>query len=397
MRRSPSSRTAPSCRSCAGARLNPVALQLRFRERSIAALTAMSVTGLGAFFGKLRLSAREEAIGRDAMAEIASRLAFLERVGLGYLALERAAPTLSGGEAQRIRLAAQLGSNLQGVCYVLDEPTIGLHPRDNDVLLDALGQLAAAGNTLVVVEHDEDTIRRADHIIDLGPGAGVRGGRVVAAGTAQTLQRHPESVTGRFLARPLRHASQPRRATGARSESIDIQAAHLHNLRHIDVRFPLSRLVVVTGVSGSGKSSLARDVLYSNLRRLVNERADHVLVGAKAIHGAERIARVLEVDQTPIGRTPRSCPATYIGFWDDIRRVFAGTSEARVRGYEASRFSFNTSGGRCPDCDGAGTRTVEMSFLPDVKSSAIAAAARASIARRSRFSGVDVRLATSSP
>jgi excinuclease ABC subunit A len=355
------------CEACHGARLNPVALHLRFSGRSIAELTALPIGQLRGVFEQLRLGARESAIAHDALAEIASRLTFLERVGLGYLALDRAAPTLSGGEAQRIRLAAQLGSNLQGVCYVLDEPTIGLHPRDNAVLLDALDQLATAGNTLVVVEHDEDTIRRADHIIDLGPGAGVRGGRVVAAGTAQALQRNPASVTGRFLARPLRHPAAPRRATNGRSEALEIDAASLHNLRDIDVRIPLGRLVVVTGVSGSGKSSLARDVLYTNLRALVSAKSRAPLIGARAMRGVEHIARVLEVDQTPIGRTPRSCTATYVGFWDDIRRVFAGTSEARVRGYDAGRFSFNTSGGRCPDCEGAGMRTIEMSFLPDVK------------------------------
>ncbi|MFI4868736.1 MAG: excinuclease ABC subunit A, partial [Steroidobacterales bacterium] len=358
---------APPCPGCQGARLNPVALHLRFHERSIAELTALPIGQLRVFFEQLRLGARESTIARDALAEIGSRLGFLERVGLGYLALDRAAPTLSGGEAQRIRLAAQLGSNLQGVCYVLDEPTIGLHPRDNAVLLDALDQLAAAGNTLVVVEHDEDTIRRADHIIDLGPGAGVRGGHVVAAGTARSLQRNPDSVTGRFLARPLRHPATPRRATNGRSEALEIEAASLHNLRDIDVRLPLGRLVVVTGVSGSGKSSLARDVLYTNLRALVNTGSHAPLIGARALRGAEQITRVLEVDQTPIGRTPRSCTATYVGFWDDIRRVFAGTSEARVRGYDAGRFSFNTSGGRCPECEGAGIRTIEMSFLPDVK------------------------------
>jgi excinuclease ABC subunit A len=355
------------CDACHGARLNPLALQLRFREQSIAQLTALPVKQLGVFFDRLRLGAREAAIARDAMAEIRARLNFLERVGLGYLALDRAAPTLSGGEAQRIRLAAQLGSNLQGVCYVLDEPTIGLHPRDNQVLLSALDQLASAGNTLVVVEHDEDTIRRADHVIDLGPGAGVRGGEVVACGTPRALERNPQSLTGRFLARPLQHPASPRRSTDARTPALEIESARIHNLRDLSVRIPLGRLVVVTGVSGSGKSSLARDVLYRNLRAMVGAKSPPPLVGVKALRGAERIARVLEVDQTPIGRTPRSCPATYVGFWDDIRRVFAGTSEARVRGYDAGRFSFNTSGGRCPDCEGAGTRTIEMSFLPDVK------------------------------
>jgi excinuclease ABC subunit A len=340
---------------------------LRFRGQSIAQLTALSVRSLHRFFERLKLSSREATIARDALAEIAGRLGFLERVGLGYLALDRAAPTLSGGEAQRIRLAAQLGTSLRGVCYVLDEPTIGLHPRDNEVLLDALAVLAADGNTLVVVEHDEDTIRRADHVIDLGPGAGVRGGRVVAAGTAQQLAQQPASVTGRFLAQPLRHPAIPRRATHARSAAIQIEAAQLHNLRGLDVRIPLGRFVVITGVSGSGKSSLVRDVLYSNLRSMLGAKSPPPLIGARSIRGVEPLARVLEVDQTPIGRTPRSCPATYIGFWDDIRRVFAATSEARVRGYDAGRFSFNTSGGRCPDCDGAGARTIEMNFLPDVK------------------------------
>jgi excinuclease ABC subunit A len=358
---------ADGCPACHGARLNTIALHLRFKERSIAELTALPVKALGAFFASLRLPPREATIARDALSEIRARLGFLERVGLGYISLDRAAPSLSGGEAQRIRLAAQLGSNLQGVCYVLDEPTIGLHPRDNEVLLEALSTLSSAGNTLVVVEHDEDTIRRADHIIDLGPGAGVRGGRVVAAGTAEQLQANAESVTGRFLARPLLHPRTPRRATNERTPAIEIEGAQLHNLRAIDVRIPLARLVVITGVSGSGKSSLARDVLYANLRSQLNAKSPSKPIGARVLRGVEQLSRVLEVDQTPIGRTPRSCPATYVGFWDDIRRVFAGTSEARVRGYDASRFSFNTSGGRCPECDGAGRRTIEMSFLPDVK------------------------------
>jgi len=250
-----------------------------------------------------------------------SRLAFLGEVGLSYLALDRAAPTLSGGEAQRIRLAAQLGSNLRGVAYVLDEPTIGLHPRDNRVLLDTLEKLEAKGNTLIVVEHDEDTIRRAQYVVDLGPGAGNRGGEVVAAGSAADLMRAPASVTGRFLANPLRHPLHPRRPVGAAISSLAVEGAGLHNLRRLDFRVPLGRLTVVTGVSGSGKSTLARDVLHDNLRRLVGNdvarrkgqgKGSAALIGCKAIHGADQIGRVLEVDQTPVGKTPRSCPATYV-------------------------------------------------------------------------------------
>jgi excinuclease ABC subunit A len=276
---------------------------------------------------------------------------------------------LSGGEAQRIRLAAQLGSNLQGVCYILDEPTIGLHPRDNRILLDTLARLAAKGNSLLVVEHDEDTIRRADHVIDLGPGAGTRGGHVVAAGTADELQRSPQSITGRLLADPLRHPLAPRRAVNGRSPALTIDAASMHNLRKQTCRVPLGRLVVVTGVSGSGKSTLARDVLHDNLRAALARRRGAKLTwqGCRGIRGWELVGRVLEVDQTPIGKTPRSCPATYVGFWDAIRRVFAETTEARMRGYTASRFSFNTAGGRCEGCEGQGLRRIEMSFLPDVR------------------------------
>jgi excinuclease ABC subunit A len=288
-------------------------------------------------------------------------------VGLGYLTLDRAAPTLSGGEAQRIRLAAQLGSNLQGVCYVLDEPTIGLHPRDNRILLDALQTLGAKGNTLVVVEHDEDTIRRADHIIDIGPGAGKRGGRVVAQGTVADLSAHADSVTGRFLARPLHHPLQVRRASTAGAPRLTLRGACLHNLRGLRVELPLQRLVAVTGVSGSGKSTLARDVLLANVAAQVSSRGKAALAGCDALEGWQAVDRVLEVDQTPIGKTPRSCPATYIGFWDAIRRLFAETLEAKARGYLPNRFSFNTGEGRCPGCEGQGMRTIEMSFLPDVK------------------------------
>ena len=359
--------TASPCPACRGARLNPIARHLRLDGQSISELTTLSVDALGKFCARLRLDARGRAIALDAMAEIRSRLQFLARVGLGYLSLDRAAPTLSGGEAQRIRLAAQLGSNLHGVCYILDEPTIGLHPRDNAVLLKALDALAGARNTLIIVEHDEDTIRHADHIIDLGPGAGVRGGQLIAAGTAEELVRNPLSVTGRMLAAPLRHARIPRRAVTRTTPALQLEGITLHNLRSLRVRIPLGRLVVITGVSGSGKSTLARDVLYARLRATLSAGAQSAAQPPGRLLGAEQVTRVLEVDQTPIGNTPRSCPATYVGFWDDIRRIYAGSEEARIRGYSASRFSFNTAGGRCSECDGQGQRTIEMSFLPDVK------------------------------
>ncbi len=367
------------CPACEGRRLNPEALAVRFRGQSIADMSARPIAQARRFFGELAVAGREREIARDILAELTARLGFLEQVGLGYLSLDRGAPTLSGGEAQRIRLAAQLGSNLRGVCYILDEPTIGLHPRDNAILLDTLARLNAKGNTLVVVEHDEDTIRRAEHVIDLGPGAGRQGGRIVAEGTAAQIEANPASLTGRFLREPLRHPLQDRRAVDASTPSIAVRGASLHNLRQAEARFPLGRLSVVTGVSGSGKSTLARDVLHGNLRRLVGEerkgrspsrpsgKAGAGLVGCKSIEGWHAVSRVLEVDQTPIGKTPRSCPATYVGFFDQVRKLFADTQEARIRGYTASRFSFNTAGGRCDACEGQGVKTIEMSFLPDVK------------------------------
>ncbi len=360
--------TDAPCPDCHGTRLNETARSVAFEDKAIGEVAAWSVGEARTWVKGLRLQGRDADIARDVVSEILGRLEFLEEVGLGYLTLDRAAPTLSGGEAQRIRLAAQLGSNLQGVCYVLDEPTIGLHPRDNQILLKALATLCDKGNTLVVVEHDEDTIRRADHIIDIGPGAGKRGGRVVAQGTAAELALQPESTTGRMLARPLIHPLQDRRTIDPAAPKLTVLNAALHNLKSVTVDLPLHRLVAVTGVSGSGKSTLARDVLLANMAVAVPLRkAPARWAGCDGIEGHAQVDRVLEVDQTPIGKTPRSCPATYIGFWDAIRKLFAETLEAKARGYAPGRFSFNTGEGRCPGCEGQGMKTIEMSFLPDVK------------------------------
>jgi excinuclease ABC subunit A len=349
-----------ACPECEGRRLNPEALAVRWQGKNIAEYAGLPIDALKNLFTNLAMKGRAAEIARDIVAELKSRLGFLGDVGLGYLTLDRSAPTLSGGEAQRIRLAAQLGSNLRGVCYILDEPTIGLHHRDNQILLDVLEKLEAKGNSLVVVEHDEDTIRRAHHVIDLGPGAGKLGGEVVAQGDADDLMADPKSITGRFLREPLRHPLQPRRPVSRSHDSLQVEKANLHNLRNVDARIPLGRLIAITGVSGSGKSTLARDVLFSSLK-------DQTPTGCRSIKGTKSIERVLEVDQTPIGKTPRSCPATYVGFWDSIRRLFADTAEARMRGWTASRFSFNTKGGRCEGCDGQGIKKIEMSFLPDVR------------------------------
>ncbi len=494
-----------ACPTCSGTRLNAVARAVRFNGVSVTDIAALSVTDVRKWVQTLQieggLSVREGGIARDLIPEIKSRLEFLEEVGLGYLTLDRGAPTLSGGEAQRIRLAAQLGSNLQGVCYVLDEPTIGLHARDNKILLHALQSLSEKGNTLVVVEHDEETIRHAEHIIDIGPSAGKRGGQLVAQGSVADVQAAPDSQTGRYLLHAMKHPLALRRSvfafgstadlasraaakagtpgssyagsksspgaptsaaegvkklTGkaakaaavaaanaaassaanaelagrkrvaaeyaeladrsiakmsvaaagrpgagddvsyaseepapglvaagtAKATPIDwltVHGAKLHNLQNVTAHVPMKRLVAITGVSGSGKSTLACDVLLANVQMAVQKRStkagrDALDAGEKlpwagcvGVSGFESIDRVLEVDQTPIGKTPRSCPATYIGFWDTIRQLFADTLEAKARGYASNRFSFNTGEGRCPGCEGQGIRTIGMSFLPDVK------------------------------
>ncbi len=367
------------CPECNGMRLKPLARAVRLRlsgpggaEPTIDAISNLSVEAAGALFEKARFTGRAALIARDILPEIRERLKFLLEVGLGYLQLGRGVPTLSGGEAQRIRLAAQLGSNLSGVLYILDEPTIGLHARDNQQLLAALDKLRRRGNSVLVVEHDEETMRRADHIIDLGPGAGVHGGSVIASGTLQQLLKHEDSITGKCLrARrhfPTRLKRRPVTAANANTSWLTLSGANANNLKNLAVRFPLGRLVVVSGVSGSGKSTLLRECLLPELKRAIEQRKARSSSApgnpGLQLEGADSIRAVYEVDQSPIGRTPRSIPATYVGFFDEIRRLFAQLPEARLRGYEAGRFSFNSPQGRCPACDGAGTIKVEMNFLP---------------------------------
>ena len=358
---------AKTCQTCHGERLNEVARSVRFAGKNISEIAHLTVSEARSFFDKLKLKGRDADIAEDALKEIRLRLAFLEEVGLGYLTLDRSAPSLSGGEAQRIRLASQLGSNLQGVCYILDEPTIGLHPRDNRLLLDAMKMLTQKGNTLLVVEHDEDTIREADYVIDVGPGAGVRGGEIIAKGNVTDIMADPNSLTGRYLRQPIAHTFKPKRKVDDETHWLTVNQPHLNNLKADKVQIPLERLTVLTGVSGSGKSSFARGVLLKALGEALSQKKPYEGELCESMDGVQWIDRVLEVDQTPIGKTPRSCPATYVGFLDTIRKIYAETNEAKARGYNASRFSFNVKGGRCEHCEGQGLRTIEMNFLPDVK------------------------------
>ena len=351
------------CKTCGGQRLKKTSLAVTVADKNIAEITAMSVRRLYDFLRDLKLTRQQELIGAQILKEIRARIGFLVDVGLDYLTLARATGTLSGGEAQRIRLATQIGSGLVGVAYILDEPSIGLHQRDNDKLLATLKRLRDLGNTLIVVEHDEDTMFAADYIVDIGPGAGEHGGQLVAAGTAEEIMACPESITGAYLSgrRKIPVPETRRTPTGW----LTIKGAAENNLKNIEVRFPLGVMTCVTGVSGSGKSSLVNEILYKTLARKLN-RARTIPGKYKAIEGVEQLDKVIAIDQSPIGRTPRSNPATYTGVFDQIRDLFAATPDAKSRGYKKGRFSFNVKGGRCEACSGDGIIKIEMHFLPDV-------------------------------
>ena len=352
------------CPVCHGARLKPETLAVKVGGKNIYEVTQLTIRECDAFFGSLELTAREQKIAGQVLKEIHARLGFLITVGLDYLTLARAAGTLSGGEAQRIRLATQIGSGLVGVLYILDEPSIGLHQRDNNRLLEALRHLRDLGNTLIVVEHDEDTMYAADHIIDIGPGAGENGGRVIAQGTAEEIKQVPESITGQYLSRAKYIPLPARRRTGNGS-CIEVVGAAQNNLKDLRVKFPLGVFTVVTGVSGSGKSTLVNEILYKGLAsKLYHAKGKPGKF--KKINGLKNIDKIIDIDQSPIGRTPRSNPATYTGVFDMIRTLFSQTSEAKVRGYKPGRFSFNVKGGRCEACRGDGIIKIEMHFLPDV-------------------------------
>ena len=351
------------CKSCGGQRLKNTSLAVTIADKNIYELTAMSVLKLHEFLQNLKLTPQQELIGAQILKEIRARIGFLIDVGLEYLTLARATGSLSGGEAQRIRLATQIGSGLVGVAYILDEPSIGLHQRDNDKLLATLKRLRDLGNTLVVVEHDEDTMYAADYIVDIGPGAGEHGGKVVAAGTAEEIKACPESITGAYLSGRLQIPVPESRRTP--TGWLTVKGAQENNLKKIDVEFPLGVMTCVTGVSGSGKSSLVNEILYKTLAKKLN-RARTIPGRNKGILGAEQLDKVIAIDQSPIGRTPRSNPATYTGVFDQIRDLFAATADAKSKGYKKGRFSFNVKGGRCEACSGDGIIKIEMHFLPDV-------------------------------
>ena len=351
------------CPSCKGQRLKPEALAVTVGDKNIHEVTTMSVSSLQEYLMNLKLTKTQKLIGEQVLKEIRARVGFLVNVGLDYLTLARATGTLSGGEAQRIRLATQIGSGLVGVAYILDEPSIGLHQRDNDKLLATLKHLRDLGNTLIVVEHDEDTMREADCVVDIGPGAGEHGGELVAIGTAEEIMENPNSITGQYLSGKIKIPvpAVRRKPTGY----LTIRKAAENNLKNIDVKIPLGIMTCVTGVSGSGKSSLVNEVLYKSLARKLN-RARIIPGKHKCIEGTEQLDKVIDIDQSPIGRTPRSNPATYTGVFDQIRDLFAATADAKARGYKKGRFSFNVKGGRCEACSGDGILKIEMHFLPDV-------------------------------
>ena len=352
------------CPECHGARLKPEVLAVKVGDKNINELIAMSIDKIKTYLNSLVLNKKDQMIADQILRELNKRLQFLIDVGLDYLTLARNAGSLSGGEAQRIRLATQIGSGLTGVLYILDEPSIGLHQRDNDKLLATLKKLRDLGNSVLVVEHDEDTMYAADQVIDIGPGAGVHGGNIMAQGTAEQIKLVPESITGQYLSgkKQIRVPEKRRKSNG---KSIEVKGATEHNLKNINVKFPLGQFICVTGVSGSGKSTLVNEILYKTIARELNG-SNEKPGKCKEIKGIENIDKIINIDQSPIGRTPRSNPATYTGVFDFIRDIFAGTNEAKMRGYDKGRFSFNVAGGRCESCNGDGVLRIEMHFLPDI-------------------------------